>query len=72
VSLSKLLQARELTAICVPDERHEAMRDLCHARDAAQKCLNGKRHRSRGSCFDWDDIIHEENVGRAHMNWLML
>src|SRR5262245_26061926 len=28
VSLTKLLRAGELTAVWVPDERHEAMRDL--------------------------------------------
>jgi transposase len=28
VGLAKLLRAGELTAVWVPDERHEAMRDL--------------------------------------------
>jgi transposase len=32
VSLAKLLRAGELTAVWVPDERHEAMRDLSRAR----------------------------------------
>src|SRR4029077_16228323 len=35
VSLAKLLRAGELTAVWVPDERHEAMRDLSRARQAA-------------------------------------
>ena len=31
LNLSKLLRAGELTAVCVPDARHEAMRDLVPA-----------------------------------------
>ncbi len=34
-ALAKLLRAGELTAVWVPDERHEAMRDLTRARHAA-------------------------------------
>src|SRR5262245_9457617 len=43
VSLARLARAGELTAVWVPDERHEAMRDLSRARQAAQKDLQGKR-----------------------------
>jgi transposase len=43
VSLAKLLRAGELTAVWVPDERHEAMRDLSRARQAVKKDLQGKR-----------------------------
>ncbi len=35
LALAKLLRAGELTAVWVPDERHEAMRDLTRARHAA-------------------------------------
>ena len=35
VALVRLLRAGELTAVWVPDARHEAMRDLVRARDAA-------------------------------------
>src|SRR3954469_25168052 len=35
VTLARLLRAGELTAIWVPDEVHEAVRDLVRARDAA-------------------------------------
>jgi transposase len=31
LSLAKLLRAGELTAVWVPDERHEAMRELARA-----------------------------------------
>ncbi len=63
VSLAKLLRAGELTAIWVPDERHEAMRDLCRAREAARKTASASR--SRRSCFVWDDTIHARRRGDA-------
>ena len=43
VGLAKLSRAGDLTAVWVPDERHEAMRDLSRAREAARKDLKGKR-----------------------------
>ena len=43
VNLAKLLRAGELTAVWVPDARHEAMRDLVRARDAAVKDHKSKR-----------------------------
>ena len=43
VNLVKLLRAGELTAVWVPDERHEAMRDLVRARDTAVKDYRIKR-----------------------------
>lgn len=42
-SMAKLLRAGELTAVWVPGERHEAMRELARARGVAQKDLRGKR-----------------------------
>jgi transposase len=42
-SLARLLRAGELTAVWVPDEAHEAIRDLVRARDAAVKDLRAKR-----------------------------
>jgi transposase len=42
-SLAKLLRAGELTAVWVPDEAHEAIRDLVRARDAAVKDQRAKR-----------------------------
>src|SRR5437879_6003732 len=42
VGLAKLSRAGELTAVWVPDERHEAMRDLSRAREGARKDLKGK------------------------------
>jgi transposase len=43
VSLANLSRAGELTAVWVPDEWHEAMRDLFRARQAAKKDLQSNR-----------------------------
>jgi transposase len=43
LNLAKLLRAGELTAVWVPDEQHEAMRDLVRARGAAVDDLKSKR-----------------------------
>src|SRR5215472_11438681 len=43
VSLAKLSRAGELTAVWVPDEQNEAMRDLTRARDTAVDDLRSKR-----------------------------
>ena len=43
VALAKLLRADELTAVWVPDEGHEAMRDLVRARSAAVEGLRVNR-----------------------------
>ena len=42
-SMAKLLRAGELTAVWVPDEKHEAMRDLVRAREGAAQDLTRKR-----------------------------
>ena len=72
VSLAKLLRAGELTAVWVPDERHEAMRDLSRTRLAANKDLQGKRQQISslmlrlGRCYPG-----RTTWGPAHMKWLM-
>lgn len=43
--LATLLRSGELTAVWVPDEVHEALRDLVRAREAAQRDLLRARHR---------------------------
>lgn len=43
VSLARLLRAGELTAVWVPDEGHEAIRDLVRARAAAVEALRVHR-----------------------------
>jgi len=49
LALAKLLRAGELTAVWVPDEGHEAMRDLVRARAAAVETL--RVHRQQVSAF---------------------
>src|SRR4030088_1814030 len=72
LNLAKLLRAGELTAVWVPDERHEAMRDLSRARMAAKKDLQGKRQQISslmlrlGRCYPG-----KTTWGPAHMKWLM-
>jgi len=73
VGLAKLSRAGDLTAVWVPDERHEAMRDLSRAREAARKDLKGKRQQV--SSFMLRLGRHypgKKTWGPAHMNWLML
>ncbi|MDR7476096.1 MAG: transposase [Armatimonadota bacterium] len=43
--LARLLRSRELTPIWVPDEAHEALRDLTRAREDARHDLLRARHR---------------------------
>jgi transposase len=49
IALAKLLRAGELTAVWVPDEGHEAMRDLVRGRAAAVEAL--RVHRQQVSAF---------------------
>jgi transposase len=70
-NLAKQLRAGELTAIWVPDERHEAMRDLSRAREAAVDDL--KRKRQQISSLLLRLGRHYPGIktwGKAHRNWL--
>ena len=72
VSLAKLLRAGELTAVWVPDRRHEAMRDLTRARETAMLDLRAKRQQissfllRQGLCYP----DGKRNWTKTHMNWL--
>ena len=71
-SLAKLLRAGELTAVWVPDERHEAMRDLSRARQAAKKDQQGKRQQISSLMLRLGRIYPGKKTwGPAHMRWLM-
>jgi transposase len=71
LDLARQLRAGELTAVWVPDARHEAMRDLTRAREAAVDDLKSKHQqvlslllrlgRHYGGKRTWT---------KAHMNWL--
>ena len=72
VSLVKLLRAGDLTAVWVPDRRHEAMRDLTRARETAVIDLCAKRQRvsafllRQGRWYSGG----KKTWTKAHMNWL--
>src|SRR3974377_2007401 len=71
MSLAKLLRAGELTAVWVPDERHEAMRDLSRARQAAKKDLQGKRQQISSLMLRLGRVYPGKKTwGPAHMKWL--
>jgi transposase len=72
LSLVKLLRAGELTAVWVPDPRHEAMRDLTRARGVGAE--DRRRKRQQISSFLLRQGLHyPDNRARwtkAHMTWL--
>jgi transposase len=72
VSLAKLLRASELTAVWVPDPRHEAMRDLCRARGAAVEDL--RRKRQQVAAFLLRQGLHyaagKKSWTKTYMRWL--
>jgi transposase len=72
LSLVKLLRAGELTAVWVPDPRHEAMRDLTRTRGATVEDL--RRKRQQVSSFLLRQGLHypdkRKTWTKAHMTWL--
>jgi Transposase IS116/IS110/IS902 family len=71
-SLAKRSRAGELTAVWVPDERHEATRDLSRARQAAKMDLQGKRQQISSLMLRLGRIYPGKKTwGPAHVNWLM-
>ena len=72
VSLVKQLRAGDLTAVWVPDPRHEAMRDLTRAREVAVEDL--RRKRQQVSAFLLRQGLHypgERAWTKVHRSWLM-
>jgi len=71
-ALARLLRARELTAVWVPDERHEAMRDLTRARGAAVVDLRTKRQQVTAFLLRLGrHYVGKTTWGKAHLAWLM-
>jgi transposase len=71
LSLVKQLRAGDLTAVWVPDPRHEAMRDLTRAREAAVEDLRCKRQQV--SAFLLRQGLHytgKRTWTKAHGSWL--
>jgi transposase len=70
-SLAKLLRAGELTPVWVPDERHEAMRDLSRARQAAVEDLLRKRQQvSSFMLRQGRSYPGKKTWTKMHMRWL--
>lgn len=70
-NLARLSRAGELTAVWVPDERHEAIRDLSRAREAAVDDLKSKRQQVSSLLLRLG--LHypgKKTWGTAHRNWL--
>lgn len=71
LGLARLLRADELTAVWVPDEHHEAMRDLSRAREAARKDLTAKRQQISSLLLRHG--LHypgKKTWGARHRTWL--
>jgi transposase len=71
VALVKLLRAGELTAVWVADPRHEAMRDLTRAREAAVDDLKSKRQQVLSLLLRLGRHYPGKRTWtQAHINWL--
>jgi transposase len=71
LKLARLLRAGELTAVWVPDARHEAMRDVTRAREAAVMDVRGKRQQVTGFLLRHERrFAGKKNWTRAYRNWL--
>jgi transposase len=73
VTLARLLRAGELTGIWVPDDVHEAMRDLVRAREAASEDLRKKRQQLQSFLLRHGRIFGgRKRWSAAHTRWLGL
>jgi transposase len=71
VALARLLRAGELTAVWVPDEAHEAMRDLVRAREAAVDDLRRKRQAISSMLLKHGRAFPGKTTwGARHQRWL--
>jgi transposase len=71
LQLARLLRADELTAVWVPDEAHEAMRDLVRARDAAVDDLRRKRQSISSMMLrQGRSYPGKKTWGARHLRWL--
>ena len=71
VSLARLHRAGELTAVWVPDEAHEAMRDLVRAREGAHDALKRARQQLQSFLLRHGRIYTGRKPWtRAHRRWL--
>jgi transposase len=69
--LARLLRAGELTAVWVPDEAHEAMRDLVRARQSAVEDIRRKRQAISSMMLRQGRIYPGKKTwGARHAQWL--
>jgi transposase len=70
VSLARLLRAGDLTQIWVPDDTHEAMRDLIRARSASKKDTKIARQRIHSLLLRSGRIYDKKPWTARHRIWL--
>lgn len=70
VMLARLLRAGELDFIWVPDEVHEAVRDLVRARQAASFDVRKARQRIQSFLLKYDRHYAKKPWGALHRTWL--
>ena len=70
INLAKLHRAGELTAVWVPDEAHEAIRDLVRSRQAAVRTLRQARQQLSGFLLRHGHHYHRPAWTLMHRRWL--
>lgn len=70
VILARLSRAGELTSVWVPDETHEAMRDLIRLRQATVKDLRAARQRVKSFLLRHGRVFKGASWKRSHRIWL--
>jgi len=70
MNLAKLHRAGELTAVWVPDQAHEAIRDLVRARQAAVRTLRQARQQLSGFLLRYGHHYNRPAWTLMHRRWL--
>jgi transposase len=70
INLAKLHRAGELTPVWVPDQAHEAIRDLVRARQAAVRALRQARQQLSGFLLRHGYHYHRPAWTQLHRRWL--
>ena len=70
INLAKLHRAGELTPVWVPDQAHEAIRDLVRARQAAVRSLRQVRQQLSGFLLRHGYHYHRPAWTQLHRRWL--
>ena len=70
INLAKLHRAGELTPVWVPDQAHEAVRDLVRARQAAVRSVRAARQQLSGFLLRHGHHYHRPAWTQMHRRWL--